>query len=94
MVVRSLPVVLIVAVVAVCLVSCDDDDGGPPALSEEFVHVIGIVTNTILPSLVPDGATFNCIRMSGPIPAGSIIQVSAPSNLPTDLQTDAATPAT
>ena len=58
------------------LVSCTQFE--LPDLATGMDAAIELVVGDILPEVVPDGATYVCLRMDAPLPPGSVIEEDAP----------------
>ncbi len=80
MTLRRVSVLVGAALVALVLVSCSLFQ--EPNVGTTLQEAIAIVTNQVLPDVVPPGATFLCARMDEPLPSGSVIEEDAPGAFP------------
>jgi hypothetical protein len=81
---RILSIVILTSVVlgltACTLLQPPEGDVEPDAGME---GAIDVVTEQVLPDAVPEGATYNCLRMDEPIPPGSVVEEDAPAGAST-----------
>ncbi len=77
---KRLLLVLAAAMTIACLYSCSDDDPGAPGTTGiSMEDAIDIVIDSVLTNEVPPGSKYHCLRMSGSIAKGSIIEEAAPA---------------